>query len=84
MVYFTFVVDTVSTIFTYTCVYLVCNQMVVVFVIALLMSPFFAVYHNPLGYDSCYFSFLLMGTNIPALLQETSVTSKSNTGKAPR
>jgi len=60
MIFFTFVVDTASTISTCTCVYSVCNQSRL-FSILSLMSPFLAACHHPLGYDSYRFSFFLTG-----------------------
>ena len=58
MVYFTFVVDSVSTISSYASVYLVCNWLFV-FSTLILMSPFPTVCHHPLGYDSVNFSLWL-------------------------
>jgi len=72
MVYFTFVVDTVSTCVTCVFVYLVCNQnQIIIFSIfsdlILMMGPFFAVYRHILGYDLFifHFSFWLMGYQCP-------------------
>jgi len=69
VVYFTFVVDTVSTCVTCAFVYLVCNRnRIIIFSnLILMMSLFFTVYCHTLGYNPFifHFSFRLTGYQCP-------------------